>query len=109
MALTVIEDSLGAPAAHFFTDLNADVEPIAAASLGQVYKLTRKADGATVAVKVQRCGKRAVWGIAAFMPPPTNTTTRALLHKHLQCASFGVANYGMQRWRQISHALSVTL
>ena len=70
MALTVIEDSLGAPAAHFFTDLNADVEPIAAASLGQVYKLTRKADGATVAVKVQRCGKRAVWGIAAFMPPP---------------------------------------
>lgn len=67
MALTVIEESLGAPAAHFFADLDASVEPIAAASLGQVYKLTRKADGVSVAVKVQRPDMRKAVSLDLFL------------------------------------------
>lgn len=53
MAYRFIEEELGAPPAELFSELSA--EPIAAASLGQVYR-GRLKTGEAVAVKVQRPG-----------------------------------------------------
>ena len=52
-ALALIEEELGAPAATLFDGLDSSTAPIAAASLGQVYRCRLKT-GETVAVKVQR-------------------------------------------------------
>ena len=52
MAMKTIEDELGCRIPEVFSDLSKD--PIAAASLGQVYKGVLRVDGSTVAVKVQR-------------------------------------------------------
>jgi len=52
IAMRLIETELGAPWTEFYETLSP--EPIAAASLGQVYKGTLKSNGDTVAVKVQR-------------------------------------------------------
>ncbi|MGD1940653.1 MAG: ABC1 kinase family protein [Leptolyngbyaceae cyanobacterium] len=53
VAFRYIEEELGAPPAEVYAELSAD--PVAAASLGQVYK-GRLKTGETVAVKVQRPG-----------------------------------------------------
>lgn len=54
-AIQVIESELGQKVGDLFVDLSASTSPIAAASLGQVYKLKLKnGRGETVAVKVQR-------------------------------------------------------
>ncbi|MEA5592755.1 AarF/ABC1/UbiB kinase family protein [Rivularia sp. UHCC 0363] len=52
LAYQFIEEELGAPPQDIYTELTPD--PIAAASLGQVYKAKLKATGEEVAVKVQR-------------------------------------------------------
>ncbi|EOD29507.1 hypothetical protein EMIHUDRAFT_113732 [Emiliania huxleyi CCMP1516] len=52
-ALALIEAELGAPASSLF-ELDASSEPIAAASLGQVYRCRLREGGAEVALKVQR-------------------------------------------------------
>ena len=49
-----ILDGLGRPAEAIFSEMSA--EPVAAASLGQVYRARLKATGTEVAVKVQRPG-----------------------------------------------------
>jgi predicted unusual protein kinase regulating ubiquinone biosynthesis (AarF/ABC1/UbiB family) len=53
----VIEDDLGEPIRKVFATF--DEEPIAAASIGQVYKATLREDGRAVAVKVQYPGVAA--------------------------------------------------
>jgi aarF domain-containing kinase len=52
IAFATIERELGKPLEELFSEITP--EPVAAASLGQVYKATLKATGETVAVKVQR-------------------------------------------------------
>eukprot|EP00897_Mesotaenium_endlicherianum_P003763 jgi/Mesen1/3414/ME000192S02579 len=52
VAMALIEEELGMPPSEIFLELSAD--PIAAASLGQVYKGVLRSSGDTVAVKVQR-------------------------------------------------------
>mmetsp|Transcript_5158 Transcript_5158/g.7268 ORF Transcript_5158/g.7268 Transcript_5158/m.7268 type:complete len:806 (+) Transcript_5158:203-2620(+) len=54
VAFATIEKELGKPVSELFSEITA--EPIAAASLGQVYKATLAKTGETVAVKVQRPG-----------------------------------------------------
>ena len=54
VAMATIEASLGRPVGEVFIGLDATVPPVAAASLGQVYKATLRATGEVVAVKVQR-------------------------------------------------------
>lgn len=53
-AFALIEEELGKPVKDVFEEITP--EPIAAASLGQVYKAKLKASGETVAIKVQRPG-----------------------------------------------------
>ena len=52
LAYQFIEEEIGAPPEEIYTELTP--EPIAAASLGQVYKAKLKSTGEQVAVKVQR-------------------------------------------------------
>jgi len=52
MAMSLIEDELGCPWSEIYSELSSS--PIAAASLGQVYKGRLKENGDLVAVKVQR-------------------------------------------------------
>merc|ERR1719424_817582 len=52
IAMATIEKELGRPVDEIFSHI--DAEPVAAASLGQVYKATLRDSGDTVAVKVQR-------------------------------------------------------
>lgn len=52
IAMSLIEEELGMPPSEIFSELTE--EPIAAASLGQVYKGKLKTTGEAVAVKVQR-------------------------------------------------------
>jgi aarF domain-containing kinase len=54
IAFATIEKELGKPVDELFSEITP--EPVAAASLGQVYKATLRATGETVAVKVQRPG-----------------------------------------------------
>jgi aarF domain-containing kinase len=54
VALALIEEELGAPVDSIYSSLTA--EPVAAASLGQVYKGVLRSTGEEVAVKVQRPG-----------------------------------------------------
>jgi len=53
-ALALLEAELGRPASELFADLDESTQPIAAASLGQVYRCTLREGGVTVALKVQR-------------------------------------------------------
>eukprot|EP01039_Chlorochromonas_danica_P002685 gene2685-2934_t len=53
-AVGMIEKELGAPLGRFFSEIS--VEPVAAASLAQVYKAKLVSNGEWVAVKVQRPG-----------------------------------------------------
>merc|ERR1711906_64870 len=53
-ALAIIEDELGAPATEMFIGLASVDRPIAAASLGQVYRCKLRSTGKWVALKVQR-------------------------------------------------------
>jgi len=52
IAFGTIEKELGRPVDDIFSEITP--EPVAAASLGQVYKATLRDSGDTVAVKVQR-------------------------------------------------------
>lgn len=52
IAFATIERELGKPVDEFFSEITP--EPVAAASLGQVYKAVLRETGETVAVKVQR-------------------------------------------------------
>lgn len=54
IAFTVIEQELGKPLEELYSHITPT--PVAAASLGQVYKATLASTGETVAVKVQRPG-----------------------------------------------------
>jgi len=51
-AFEIIEDELGAPVHDLFSEISA--EPVAAASIGQVYKAKIRATGTPIALKVQR-------------------------------------------------------
>ena len=52
MARQIIEEELGQPVDSIFSKFSA--QPVAAASLGQVFKGTLRSDGREVAIKVQR-------------------------------------------------------
>eukprot|EP00611_Tribonema_gayanum_P028766 TRINITY_DN7497_c0_g1_i2.p1 TRINITY_DN7497_c0_g1~~TRINITY_DN7497_c0_g1_i2.p1 ORF type:complete len:390 (+),score=124.67 TRINITY_DN7497_c0_g1_i2:111-1280(+) len=54
IAMATIERELGKPVLEVYSEITP--EPLAAASLGQVYKATLRSNGAIVAVKVQRPG-----------------------------------------------------
>ncbi|KAE8717850.1 pentatricopeptide repeat-containing protein [Hibiscus syriacus] len=64
-AFSCIERELGIPIESIFSSISAS--PIAAASLGQVYKAQLKYSGQTVAVKVQRAGIEEAIGLDFYL------------------------------------------
>ena len=54
VAMALVEEQLGRPVGEIFTGLDPSVPPVAAASLGQVYRAFLREEGVEVAVKVQR-------------------------------------------------------
>ena len=61
----VIEEDLGRPISEIFSSISP--EPLAAASLGQVYKGTIRETGQTVAIKVQRPGMLEIIALDIFI------------------------------------------
>ncbi|KAI5084943.1 hypothetical protein GOP47_0001112 [Adiantum capillus-veneris] len=64
-ALKTIEQELGLPVDLIFSEITP--QPVAAASLGQVYQARLRVNGQTVAVKVQRPGVRAAIALDIFI------------------------------------------
>lgn len=64
-AFACIERELGTPLESIYSAISAD--PIAAASLGQVYKAQLKYSGQVVAVKVQRPGIEEAIGLDFYL------------------------------------------
>ena len=98
-ALATIREQLGCPTQDLFAELSN--EPVAAASLGQVYK-GKTLDGRTVAVKVQRPGSlRSVstdvyllrWGLKAIKEAASTRTDLPALADELGRALCGELNY----------------
>lgn len=65
VALDRIEQELGVPVDLIFSEITP--QPVAAASLGQVYQARLRPNGQTVAVKVQRPGVRAAIALDIFI------------------------------------------
>lgn len=65
LAFECIERELGRPLESAYSSITA--EPIAAASLGQVYKAVLRSTGETVAVKVQRPGIEEQVGLDFYL------------------------------------------
>lgn len=65
VAFDTIEQELGLAIDELFTDISP--EPVAAASLGQVYQARLRTNGKVVAVKVQRPGVRAAISLDIFI------------------------------------------
>lgn len=58
VAFRVLEQELGVPPSELFSSISA--EPVAAASLGQVYRAVRRSSAQPLAIKIQRPGSLAV-------------------------------------------------
>lgn len=65
VAFNTIEKELGLPIDELFSEISP--EPVAAASLGQVYKARLRQSGRVVAVKVQRPGVQAAISLDIFI------------------------------------------
>lgn len=65
VAFNTIEQELGLPIDELFSEISP--EPVAAASLGQVYQARLRKSGRVVAVKVQRPGVQAAISLDIFI------------------------------------------
>eukprot|EP00252_Welwitschia_mirabilis_P026334 TRINITY_DN861_c0_g1_i2.p1 TRINITY_DN861_c0_g1~~TRINITY_DN861_c0_g1_i2.p1 ORF type:complete len:711 (+),score=112.46 TRINITY_DN861_c0_g1_i2:97-2229(+) len=65
VALQIVEDELGVPLDAIFSEIT--IQPIAAASLGQVYQARLRPGGKVVAVKVQRPGVRSAIALDIYI------------------------------------------
>uniref|UniRef100_A0A803M258 Protein kinase domain-containing protein n=1 Tax=Chenopodium quinoa TaxID=63459 RepID=A0A803M258_CHEQI len=65
VAFSLIEEELGMPIDEIFSEISS--EPVAAASLGQVYQARLRASGQVIAVKVQRPGVKAAIALDIFI------------------------------------------
>ncbi|KAG0566440.1 hypothetical protein M758_7G061900 [Ceratodon purpureus] len=65
LALQIIEQELGVTVEQLFTEISP--QPVAAASLGQVYQARLRPNGEQVAVKVQRPGVRAAMALDLYI------------------------------------------
>jgi aarF domain-containing kinase len=75
-AFATIERELEKPITDLFSDITA--EPVAAASLGQVYKATLRSTGETVAVKVQRPGVLETVSLDLYLARQIGVIARSL-------------------------------
>jgi len=64
-AFNIIEKELGLPLDMIFSEISP--EPVAAASLGQVYQAKLRSNGKVVAVKVQRPGVQAAISLDIYI------------------------------------------
>eukprot|EP00271_Cylindrocystis_brebissonii_P009852 TRINITY_DN2529_c0_g1_i1.p1 TRINITY_DN2529_c0_g1~~TRINITY_DN2529_c0_g1_i1.p1 ORF type:complete len:787 (-),score=123.61 TRINITY_DN2529_c0_g1_i1:392-2752(-) len=65
LALEIVEKELGVPIEELFSEISP--QPVAAASLGQVYEARLRPNGQAVAVKVQRPGVKAAIALDVFI------------------------------------------
>lgn len=65
VAFSTIEQELGMPIEEIFSEISP--EPVAAASLGQVYQARLRTNGQLIAVKVQRPGVKAAIALDIFI------------------------------------------
>lgn len=75
-AFATIERELEKPVTDLFSDITA--EPVAAASLGQVYKATLRSTGESVAVKVQRPGVLETVSLDLYLARQIGVIARSL-------------------------------
>ena len=96
LALELIERELGRPAQSVFADLDERTAPIAAASLGQVYRCTLRDGGREVAVEVD--------GPSHFVGrTPTGAT--ALKRRQLRAAGWALLSVPYWEWNALGQAL----
>ena len=76
IAFETIRDELGKPVDELFSEITP--EPVAAASLGQVYKATLRTTGEIVAVKVQRPGVLETVSLDLYLARELGMLARAI-------------------------------
>lgn len=108
VAFDMIEKDLGLPIDILFSEISP--EPIAAASLGQVYQARLRSSGQVVAVKVQRPGVQAAISLDIFILRFIAGLIKraAKLNTDLQVITFNAGD-GLQgrskKWTQVQETL----
>ncbi|CAK9233114.1 unnamed protein product [Sphagnum troendelagicum] len=100
LALNIIEQELGVPVEHLFSEISP--QPVAAASLGQVYQARLRPSGEAVAVKVQRPGVRAAMALDLFILRKMVDYARVLLRLNTDLAGV-VDEWGSSVFREMDY------
>ena len=104
LAFSIVQSELGVPFSSLFTLVGPN--PIAAASIGQVYKATLKATGETVAIKIQRpnCEETIALDlyILRWWSGVANLVTQGVLRRDVDVQSI-IDDFGELIYREIDY------
>lgn len=103
-AMKILRQELGASESQVFSELSK--EPVAAASLGQVYRGRLRKGGQEVAVKIQRPGLRSQLCIDMYLFRWASQFVNSLAQERLGCnATLIVDEFGAKLWEESNYLI----